>query len=335
MKARRTALVALGIGMSAAAVWILLRQVSARDLVQNLGRANLGWLIAACLVTILGYYIRALRWGEILAPETRVPLPRLFSATMIGFLAINTLPARIGELVRAYVLARTERIATATVLGSVVIERVFDLALLVSFWALSLLFAPYPDWFRWSGYLTVGLGVVTTGVLWLLHAGHYRSESWGARLKSAIPSRVLAPVERPIASFSAGLRAFGKPSAMGRAGVLSVVMWLVNGAVFLMVAKSMGMRLPVWSPFLLSYIVCVAIMVPSAPGFIGVLEGSCVVGLALLGVDASRGLAYGVLYHLTQIVPVVIFGGYYSIRGHVSLRLEEGGVQEGSGERKK
>jgi len=319
VKARRAALVILGLGLSAAAVWILLRQVSARDLVQNLRHASPGWLIAACLVTTLGYVVRAFRWGVILAPEVRVPFPRLFSATMIGFLAINTLPARIGELVRAYVLARTERIPTATVLGSVVIERVFDLALLTSFWALSLVFAPYPKWFQWSGYLTVGLGVVATGALWLLHAGHYRSDSWGARLKSAIPPRFLAPVERPIASFSAGLRAFGRPSALGRAGVASVVMWLVSGAVFLLVAKSMGMRIPLWSPFLLSYIVCVAIMVPSAPGFIGVLEGSCVVGLALLGVDASRALAYGVLYHVAQIVPVVLLGGYYSTRGHVSL----------------
>ena len=68
---------------------------------------------------------------------------------------------------------------------------------------------------------------------------------------------------------------------------------------------------------LLSFVVCVAIMVPSSPGFIGVLEGSCVVGLSLLGVDASRALAYGVLYHLTQIAPLVILGGFYALRGTI------------------
>jgi len=61
-----------------------------------------------------------------------------------------------------------------------------------------------------------------------------------------------------------------------------------------------------------------------------------VVGLALLGVGASQGLAYGVLYHLTQIVPVVVLGGDFSIRSQVSLGAGEGGElpQEGAGNEK-
>ena len=336
MKRRRAALAALGIGLSAAAVTILLKQVDARDLMRHLSRANPVWLLGGCLVTVIGYYIRAIRWGEILAPEVRVSTGRLFGATMIGFLAINTLPARLGEFVRAYVLARNERIATATVLGSVVIERIFDLALLVSFWALSLLFAPYPDWFRWSGYLTLALGIVVTLALWLLHAGHYGASATRSGGGGWFPARLMGPLKRPVASFTAGLRAFGRPEALARAGAWSVAMWLVNGAVFLMVSESMGMRLPLWSPFLLSFIVCVAIVVPSSPGFIGVLEGSCVVGLALLGVDASRGLAFGVLYHLTQILPVGALGGFHAVRWHVQIGLEEGEavVREEASDRK-
>jgi uncharacterized membrane protein YbhN (UPF0104 family) len=94
-------------------------------------------------------------------------------------------------------------------------------------------------------------------------------------------------------------------------------MWVVTGAVFLLVGRSMGLSLPLWSPLPLSFIVCVAIMVPSSPGFIGVMEGSCVVALSLLGVDATRALAYGVLYHLTQIVPLVLIGGFYALRGRI------------------
>ena len=120
--------------LSAAAVFVLLKQVSARDLWLNLRRADPGWLLAACLLTTVVYWIRAWRWGEILSPVARVPGGRLFATTMVGFLAINTLPARLGELVRAYALARSERIKTGTVLGSVVIERIFDLAALIGFW---------------------------------------------------------------------------------------------------------------------------------------------------------------------------------------------------------
>jgi len=305
----------LGIGLSAAAVFVLLRQISPKELARNIGRADPAWFLAACGLTILGYWLRAQRWGRILSPEARVTQGKLFAATMVGFLAINTLPARLGELVRAYALARTERIKAGTVLGSVVIERIFDLAALGGFWAMSLLFAPYPAWFRWSGYLTLGLSVGITAALWLLHAGHYATNPLGSRLRALVPARLFAPLERPIASFTAGLRVLGRPSTMAGAGLTTAAMWLVNGAVFLLVGKSMGLALPLWSPLLLSFVVCVAIMVPSSPGFIGVLEGSCVVGLSLLGVDASRALAYGILYHLTQILPVVLLGGAYAVRG--------------------
>ena len=315
MKRSRFVLAALGIALSAAAVIVLLKQVSAKELAQNLGRANPMWLVAACVLTVAAYWLRAWRWGEILAPEAKVPTGRLFATTMVGFLAINTLPARLGELVRAYALARSERIRTATVLGSVAIERIFDLAALVAFWALSLLFAPYPAWFRWSGYVTLGLSAAVTAALWLLHAGHYDTNSLAARLRRLAPARLMAPLERPVASFSAGLRVLGRPSTIAFAGLITLIMWLVSGAIFVVVGFSMGLKLPLWSPLLLSFVVCVAIMVPSSPGFIGVLEASCVAGLSLLGVDASRGLAFGVLYHITQLAPLVLVGGFYALRG--------------------
>jgi len=328
VKRSRFVLAALGIALSAAAVIVLLKQVSAKELAQNLGRANPMWLVAACVLTVAAYWLRAWRWGEILSPEAKVPNGRLFATTMVGFLAINTLPARLGELVRAYALARSERIRTATVLGSVAIERIFDLAALVGFWALSLLFAPYPAWFRWSGYVTLCLSAAVTAGLWLLHAGHYDTNSVAARLRRLAPARLMAPLERPVASFSAGLRVLGRPSTIAFAGLITLIMWIVSGSIFLVVGLSMGLKLPLWSPLLLSFVVCVAIMVPSSPGFIGVLEASCVAGLSLLGVDASRALAFGVLYHLTQIAPLVLVGGFYALRGRgwsAGLRDLDGG----------
>ncbi|HXL15684.1 MAG TPA: lysylphosphatidylglycerol synthase transmembrane domain-containing protein [Methylomirabilota bacterium] len=324
MKRSRLLLAVLGIALSTAAVYVLLRQVGTRDLVRNIRGADPLWLAGACLLTVAGYWLRAARWGEILSPEAKVGQGRLFATTMVGFLAINTLPARLGELVRAYALARSERINTGTVLGSVVIERIFDLAALAGFWALSLLFAPYPSWFRWSGYVTIALSVAVTVGLSLLHASHYDADSLASRLRRFVPKRLLEPIERPVASFAAGLRVLGKPSTIAVAGLLTLAMWIVTGSVFLLVGRSMGLSLPLWSPFLLSFVVCVAIMVPSSPGFIGVLEASCVAGLALLGVDASRALAYGVLYHLTQIVPLVLLGGFYAMRGRLGPgRLNE------------
>lgn len=336
MKRSRFLLSALGIGLSAVAVIALLHQIDVGVLWQELRSARVEWLLAAGVATVAGYDLRARRWGVLLAPRARVSQERLFGATMIGFLAINTLPARLGELVRAYVLSRTERIPVGTVLGSVVMERLFDLGALGSFWALSLLFAPYPDWFRWSGYLTFMLGVVLVGGLWLLHAAHVSEHPILDRLLALAPARVRRPIGSAVASFTSGLSGIREPGILARAWVWSVAMWTVNGIVFLLVGKSVGMQLAWWSPFLLAFVVCVAILLPSSPGFIGVLEAGCVVGLGLLGIGESKGLAYGILYHLTQLVPVILLGGYYALRGHLGPDVLQGeGLPEAAGGEKR
>ena len=291
MNRSRLLLSALGIGLSAVAVIALLRQTDLTVLWREMKSARVEWLLAGGAVTLAGYDLRARRWGVLLSPRAHVAQSRLFGATMIGFLAINTLPARIGELVRAYVLSRTERIPVGTVLGSVVMERLFDLIALGSFWALSLLFAPYPDWFRWSGYLTLAFGVILLGGLWALHAAHASEHPILERILSLVPSRVRRPVAYAVASFTTGLSGIREPVTLVRAGVWTAAMWAVNLAVFLLVAKSVGLDLAWWTPFLLGFVVCVAILVPSSPGFIGVLEAGCVVGLGLVGVGQSRALA--------------------------------------------
>ena len=317
----------LGLGLSAVAVVALLRQTDVREMWANLRAARLGWLLVAGAVTLAGYVLRARRWGVILEPRVRVRQGRLVSATLIGFLAINTLPARLGELVRAYVLSRTERIPVGAVLGSVVMERLFDLVALGSFWALSLLFAPYPAWFRWSGYLTLALGLSLVSGLWFLHAAHAREHPARDRLLAILPAAIRDSVAGAISSFTGGLSGLRQPWLLARAAAWSLAMWLLNGAVFLLVGMSLGIALPWWSPFLLAFVVSVAILLPSSPGFIGVLEASCVVGLGLLGVRESPALAFGILYHLTQLVPLVLAGAFLAVRGQLGAgALTEGGA---------
>ena len=320
MSRARLLIIVVGFALSAVAIVVLLRSIDLAQAIHALGRARVGWLIAGLLTTVAGYWLRALRWREILAPRARPTIHRLFGVTCVGFLAINTLPARLGELVRAYVLARTERISTATVLGSVAVERILDVAALILFWALSLLFAPFPDWFRWSGYVLIASGAALTVVLWRMHAAHHRDEAWGTWLLSRLPVAVRERAASAMGSFGAGLQAFRSPAALARAGAWSLAMWVVAGAVFLQVGESLGLNLPFWSIFLLSFVVCLGISLPSSPGFIGVMEGATVVGLALLGVTGPEALAFALLYHLTQIAPLVILGTYYALRDHVTPR---------------
>ncbi|HET9952071.1 MAG TPA: lysylphosphatidylglycerol synthase transmembrane domain-containing protein [Candidatus Eisenbacteria bacterium] len=314
----RLAVTALGIALSVLAIVAMLRAVNAADVWVHLRATRVEWLLAGIGITIVGYVVRAYRWRVLLSPQREIPVGRVFGPTVVGFLAINTLPARIGEFVRAYLLARLERLPAAAVLGSCALERVLDLILLAAIWVVLLFVAPFPEWFRVSGYLTFGLGGVIVLGLWLFHArGHHAGRLLDAGFLKSVPVRVREGIRGAIPAFAEGLRALGAPGVLWKSGAWSVAMWLCSALGFLAIGYAAGLTLPLWAPFLLVFVVCVAILLPSSPGFVGVMEAACVVGLSLVGVDGARGLAYGILYHLSQILPLVVLGSYFAIRAHL------------------
>lgn len=321
----RAWLTLLGLAMSAVAVALLLRSIDAADTWRRLRGADPLWFLGACAVTTASYVVRAARWGELLSTASRPSFRRLFSATMIGFLAINTLPARLGELVRAYALSRSERISTATVLGSVAVERLLDLAALGVFWSLSLGIASLPGWFRWSGFITMALTAVAAAGLWALHRfGGWQALGAETGILRRLPEKPRRALAAAIPAFGVGVRSIASPPILLRAGLLTAVMWIVTAAVFVMAGAALGMVLPPLAPFLLAFVVCVGIMVPSSPGFVGVMEGACVVGLGLMGVGGPEALAYGVLYHATQLAPLVLLGTWYAVREHAGGEVLHG-----------
>ncbi|MGH7862311.1 MAG: lysylphosphatidylglycerol synthase domain-containing protein, partial [Candidatus Dormibacteraceae bacterium] len=72
-------------------------------MVASLDRANYFYLVPALLVYFAGVWLRAVRWHFLLRPVKPIPSRRLFPVVVIGYMANDVLPARLGELVRAYV----------------------------------------------------------------------------------------------------------------------------------------------------------------------------------------------------------------------------------------
>src|SRR5206468_3477438 len=121
---RRWWQLALGTAVGIALVVYSLSGVDFHELSQALARANYWLLIPTCGLTLLAFYLRAVRWGVLLRTVKTINNGRLFSATMIGFAANNLLPARLGEFVRAWAIGRSERISRSAAFATVVVERV-------------------------------------------------------------------------------------------------------------------------------------------------------------------------------------------------------------------
>jgi hypothetical protein len=116
----------IGVGISVFFLFLLFRKIDLQKMVSALGEMDYIYLFPAVVSTFISYFFRAVRWKYLLSPLKKTRLRNLFPATIIGYMANNLLPARLGEFVRAYVLGEKEALGFGAVFASLVIDRLFD-----------------------------------------------------------------------------------------------------------------------------------------------------------------------------------------------------------------
>src|SRR5437867_1176139 len=101
---KRALKLAIGVAVSVACVWWSMRDVRLIEVWRALQQANYIGFAAVMATTLLGFWIRAVRWGSLIHGPHPIRRNHLFGATMIGFMANNVLPLRLGEFIRPWAL---------------------------------------------------------------------------------------------------------------------------------------------------------------------------------------------------------------------------------------
>ena len=131
-----------GILISIGCSWLFARKIEWSQLNVAFREAKYIYIMPTIIIIFISHYVRAVRWSTLIAPVKNVTVLNLFSATMIGFMANNVLPARIGEIIRAVIVAKKEKIKMTTSFATVVMERIFDVLTIIVFASLLFLFLP-------------------------------------------------------------------------------------------------------------------------------------------------------------------------------------------------
>ncbi len=121
----------LGILVSAVCSWLFIRKVEWTSLSKAFSEAKYIYVLPTIISIFVSHYVRSIRWAWLLAPVKKVSFFKLFSVTIIGFMANNVLPARVGEIVRPIMIGKKENIRLSTIAATVIIERVFDILSLI------------------------------------------------------------------------------------------------------------------------------------------------------------------------------------------------------------
>jgi uncharacterized protein (TIRG00374 family) len=296
----------LGLAVSAALLWVAVRGVSPEEVRQSLAEVRPLWLLPVLASIAVRFWLTAVRWQVLLRPVKVVRLHRLFGVVMIGFMANNVLPARLGEFVRAYALGKTESLSKSLSFATIVLERVFDGFTLLAFLLVGVAFLRPEPWLLWSAVASFCLYLGVLGGLVWLRAGR-GVNALLARLPGRIRSRAAGLVD----SFALGLDVLGDARALAVTAGLSLLIWLVNVAGLWATFAAFSLGLPFYAGFLVLAILTVLLILPSTPGYVGPFQYGTVVALGLFSVSKAEALSLSILYHAVNYVPITVTGLAY------------------------
>lgn len=321
----------LGIVISAVLLYFAFRGIDFGEVAREVSRADPLLFVASGIAATLVFPIRAWRWKSLVAPVTHTTFRSRFAAVNIGFMANNLLPARVGEFVRAYALARLEPISISASFGSLVVERLFDGVTIVGSLVLVMAMPGFPavgelggaDVRTYAYTMLGGLGVALL-VLGLMVRRPHRSVELADRiLRRLLPESFSRPVVDGLRAFVGGLGVLRSPGLLLKVTLWSIFLWSFNAVGFWLAFLAFDIQVPFTAAFFLQAIISLAVAVPSAPGFFGVWEYAARQGLALWGIPAAKAVGFAIGFHIAGFIPVTIIGLVYAWRMGLSWREVE------------
>ncbi len=304
----------IGLAVSAVALVVAFNRIHWERLGDALRTANYVWLIPSAIVLLAAIGARAERWRWLLGARDRVSWARSFRAISMGYLTTNLLPFRLGEVVRSVVVSRNSRVSALQALSTVVVEHVLDILVVLAILALLLPGLPLPESVtqgaRLSAIVFGGAAVAITVVVWqrdrveqvarwaLHHVPGLHPDAWLRRFHAAMD----------------GLGVIRSPRPFAISGLWSVAAWLISAVSFHLALLGFTPQAPFAASLFVTITSTLVLLVPSSPGYIGVIEVAIKESLVVFGVPGEVGLAYAIVFHVMEVVVMNIAGAVGFIR---------------------
>ena len=291
-------------------LWLFFRNIELHETWRAITHARPGLILAAVVVTLLTYIVRAWRWQALLRPIGHARFRTAFRTTVIGFTATFLLPARIGEVLRPYLLARTEGLKFTAAFATVIIERLVDVCTVVMLFALAL---PFVDVdvgreVKTASAIAAAGAVVALALLFML-AGHpERLGRWAGNLARHLPARIAHATEHLVRTFAEGLLVMRHPSQLVLAAFWSVPLWVSIALGVWLTSLAFDLTFPFLGSFLVLALLAAGVSLPT-PGGVGGFHYTYLLALTqFFGAPREASAAAALVLHAVSFVPVTMLG---------------------------
>ena len=323
-----------------------LRGVDLHEVWSRTKEADARLLALAVCVTLMTYALRAFRWRYLLAPIGPTRYSTAFQTTVIGFAASFLLPARPGEVLRPYLLARRERLPPTACFATIIVERLLDLVtVLLLFGVFVVLVDPAsiagdPATYarvKTGGLLAAAASVVGLIVFFVL-AGHpERLGTWALRIERVLPAKAAHLVARLVESFADGLAVMRRPRHLAGSLALSFPLWLSIALGIYVTSHAFHITFSYLGSFLVMTILVVGVAVPT-PGQVGGFHTAYLIAVrTFFGVAGPTAVGAAIVLHAISFVPVTLLGLFFMAReglsfGRIRALAADGKTEDARGE---
>jgi uncharacterized protein (TIRG00374 family) len=306
-------IVAAGLLISAVFLFLAFRGLNPQEVWQNLSGVNPLLLAAAALWYFLGVALISLRWKFLLRAIQAVSLRIVMPLVCIGYMGNNVYPFRSGEVLRIFLLQRDTGIPIARAATTVIIERVFDGIVMLSFIFVALLFVDIGANTEIQRILTLATPVFVIAVIvfFILAARPAVLRQLVRLVTKPLPDKLKQIIHHLSEEIIHGLEGLRSPADLAGAVVSSYASWMVEASVYWLVAVAFQLEINYAVALLMVGVVNLAGLIPASPGQFGVYEFfvSLVLVTATAGrIPESRALAYALVIHMVIWLPVTLVG---------------------------
>lgn len=291
-------------------LWLFFSNLDLRETWQAIRRAHLGLLVAATVVVMVTYAVRAWRWQVLLQPIGQARFSTAFRTTVLGFAVTFLLPARLGEVLRPYLLARREGFNASSTFATVVVERLLDVCTVFLLFAGGLMWsdAVVSDDIQRAGLIAAAVAVGGLVLLAVL-AGHpERLRGWAERAVRRLPPRASAGVGHFVQTFTEGLRVLRSPAHLAVAVAWSIPLWVSIALSIWLTSRAFDLTFSFVSTFLVVGFLAVGVAAPT-PGGAGGFHAMYLLALTqFFGANPNVAGAAAIVLHAVSFVPVTLLG---------------------------
>lgn len=315
MKFNKWVAVGLGLLISLIFLWFAFRNLNPAAVWSQIQHVNVVLLLVGAVWYFMAVTLISVRWRFLLRSIKSVPLSGLIPLVAIGYMGNNVYPFRSGEILRVLLLQRNYQVPVARAATTVIVERVFDGLVMLTFIMVSLLFVDIQA-VEIKRVATVAAPIFLTAVVvfFVLAARPNMLRRILHIMGRIIPGRIHRIMTRLADEVIEGLQALRSPADLAGAVVFSFASWMVEASVYWIVSFAFGLGVGYPVMLLTVGVVNLAGLIPASPGQIGVFEFFVSLVLTAVGVAETEAHAYALVVHVVIWLPVTLAGFAFLVR---------------------